>query len=984
MNETDDTDLQLNHLVHDDRWTARPKTSWRVQDALEQRVNERTRRLSAIKTEMIREFSDREHSEIELTLVKDELAADLKNMIRLHELSTRLLASTELQPLLEEVLDATIELLNADFGNIQLFNQQSKALEIVAHRGFKQDFLDHFSNVNEESAACGRAMRQGGRVIIEDVNADPSFAPHRHIAAAAGFRAVQSTPLFSRSDEVLGMISSHFRQPHRPSEHELRFIDLYAHLAAEFIERQRASDALSVSENRFRRYFELGLIGMAITSPAKRFLEVNDELCRILGYKREELLQTSWAELTHPDDLADDVEQFNRLIAGETDGYTLDKRWIRKDCRIIHSIVSAKSVRGADGSVDSVVKLVQDITKRKSAEEKLQRNEMYLAEGQRLSHTASWAWNVSTGEVYWSAELYRIVDVDPDKVKPGYPDILKYVHADDRARVQKTFEDAVREQIEYELPFRVVCSNGTIRHVNSLARPVLNEAGTVIEYVGTTIDITERIQAEEKLRRSEANLTEGQRLSHTGSWAWNVATGECFWSLEHFRIFGLDPETFEPNVENTQRLIHPDDLPLVQQTLDRAIRERKDFEVDYRLIRSDGSIRYHRGLGHPIVKETGELEFTGSVIDITERKHAEEAALKAHQQVEVILESISDNFFGLDKEGRFTYFNQHAAEQMRILGRDPDALIGRVAWEEFPDIPNKEDVMRVLSDRVVIVDESYYAPLEEWVENRMYPSKDGGLVVFQRYITQRKRTEEELRQTQAELAHVTRVSTLGELTASIAHEVNQPLGAIVTNGHACLCLLSRNDPEVKEVREAVECMIADGLRASEVIKRIRRLLKKSKGGKSSYSINNIIREVLALTAGEQNKNGINVRTELTQGLPCVIADRVQIQQVVLNLILNSKEAMSGVGWQPRELLIRSEQAEPGVLVTVTDTGVGIPSENRERAFAPFFTSKEEGLGLGLSISRTIIESHGGRLWSKPNQNGQGTTFQFMLPIGEDH
>jgi C4-dicarboxylate-specific signal transduction histidine kinase len=349
----------------------------------------------------------------------------------------------------------------------------------------------------------------------------------------------------------------------------------------------------------------------------------------------------------------------------------------------------------------------------------------------------------------------------------------------------------------------------------------------------------------------------------------------------------------------------------------------------------------------------------------------------------MILESISDNFFGLDKEGRFSYFNPHAANQMRALGRDPDALIGRVAWEEFPDMPNKENVLRALSERVVVVDELYYEPLGEWVENHMYPSNDGGLVTFQRYITERKRTEEELRKTQDELAHVTRVTTLGELTASIAHEVNQPLGAIVTNGQACLRLLSSNDPDIKEVREAVESMIADGIRASEVIKRIRRLLKKSRGGKSSYSINDNIREVLALTASELTKNRIKVQTELADDLPYVIADRVQIQQVVLNLVLNSKEAMSAACWQPRELLISTEHAESAILVTITDSGVGIAPENRERAFAPFFTSKEEGLGLGLSISQTIIESHGGRLWSKPAQNGQGTTFQFTLPIGED-
>ncbi|HEX7296241.1 MAG TPA: ATP-binding protein, partial [Pyrinomonadaceae bacterium] len=455
-----------------------------------------------------------------------------------------------------------------------------------------------------------------------------------------------------------------------------------------------------------------------------------------------------------------------------------------------------------------------------------------------------------------SPELFRIYGLDSDKVRPGYPGALEYIHAEDRARAQQTFEDAVREEKEYELAYRVLLKDGTIRHVNNLAHPVFDDTGIVVEFVGTTIDTTERVQAEERVRQ-------------------------------------------------------------------------------------------------------------------------------AYERVDMLLDSISDNFFGLDKEGRFTYFNEHAANQMKVLGRDPDALLGRVSWEEFPDMPNKEDVMRVLSDRVVIVDELYYAPLDEWVENHMYPSNDGGLVTFQRYITERKRTEEELRKTQDELAHVTRVTTLGELSASIAHEVNQPLGAIVTNGQACLHLLASNEPDIKEVREAVECMIADGIRASEVLKRIRRLLKKSRGGKSSYSINDNIREVLALTASELTKDRIKVRTELADDLPYVIADRVQIQQVVLNLVLNSKEAMSAASWQPRELLISTEHAESAILVTITDTGVGIAPENRESAFVPFFTSKEKGLGLGLSISQTIIESHGGRLWNKPNQNGQGTTFQFTLPTGED-
>jgi PAS domain S-box-containing protein len=497
-----------------------------------------------------------------------------------------------------------------------------------------------------------------------------------------------------------------------------------AELVREIGERERAEEALRVSEERFRRYFDLGLIGMAITSPDRGCLEVNDELCRILGYERSELLQKNWSEITHPDDLAADVVQFERVLAGEIDGYSLDKRWIRKDGRIIDSIMAAKCVRRADGSVDYFVGLVQDITERKQA------------------------------------------------------------------------EDSVR---------------------------------------------------------------------------------------------------------------------------------------------------------------------------------------KAREQVDMIVNSISDNFFGIDHEGRFTYFNKHAADQMRSLGKDPDALLGTVSWTEFPDMPNKQNLQRVLSERVMVADELYYGPLQEWVENHMYPSDDGGLVTFQRYVTRRKQAEEELRKAQAELAHVSRVTTLGELTASIAHEVNQPLAAIVTNGQASLRLLSRSQPDIDEARAALESMISDSLRASKVIKRIRALLKKTEPAKSTLNLNVVIREVIAIINEELKKNQISLVTELAPDLTLVIADRIQLQQVMLNLILNSNEAMSSPGWQTRELVLRSAQAGPGwVSVTVQDTGIGLGSNDHERVFDAFFTGKEGGLGLGLSISRTIIEDHGGKLWAMPNEN-QGASFQFLLP-----
>jgi PAS domain S-box-containing protein len=612
--------------------------------------------------------------------------------------------------------------------------------------------------------------------------------------------------------------------------------------------RKQAEEALRASEERFRRYFELGLIGMSMTSPTKGCLEVNDEHCRILGYERSELLHKDWTQMTHPDDLAEDLANFDRVMAGEIEGYSMDKRWIRKDGQVIHTIMAAKCVRNLDGSVDYFVGLVQDITKRK--------------------------------------------------------------------------------------------------------------------------------QSEELLR-------------------------------------------------------------------------------------------------------------------------------KAHERLDLVLNSITEQFFGLSKDWRFNYLNKHAAEQMKLLGKDPANLIGKVLWDEFDEVPDEEALRRVMDERAVITDEFLYTSLGEWVENHMYPSNDGGLVIFRKYVTQRKRAEkslleserrfsvmfnkapfaitlarlpegfivdineawmklfgftrkevvgkttaelwinrdsdvrarlyaelqqrgslrnvemtvftksgderllacnmdvigfgdneyllstinditehrradEALRQAHAELAHVNRVLTVGELTASIAHEVNQPLGAIVTNGNASLRLLSRDAADLEGTREAIECMISDAMRASEVIKRIRTLLRKVPPEKRSLNIDDTIKEVIGLTAGQLTRNQVAVHTEL-EFSPPVLGDRIQLQQVLLNLILNSNEAMSVPGWEPRELVITSQQTGlDEVMVTVRDTGIGLAPKNQERVFDAFFTSKKDGLGLGLSISRTIIEAHGGRLWCTPNAD-KGATFQFTLP-----
>ena len=375
--------------------------------------------------------------------------------------------------------------------------------------------------------------------------------------------------------------------------------------------------------------------------------------------------------------------------------------------------------------------------------------------------------------------------------------------------------------------------------------------------------LTERRRAEEELRRSEAYLAEGQRISHTGSWGWNVATGELFWSQEHFRIFGFDHETTKPSSAMFLERIHPNDRPFVEQTIDWAVRERIDFELDYRIVLTDGSTKYLQSLGHPVISESGDLvEFVGTVIDATERKGAEEA----------------------------------------------------------------------------------------------------------------------LREAQAELAHVTRVMTMGELAASIAHEINQPLAAVVTNGGACLRWLAGESPNLDEAREAAQRIIRDGNRANEVINRIRALMRKTDTEKTSLDINEVIEEVILLTRNETTRSDVTVGMELAADLPPVFGDRVQLQQLMLNLLMNGVEAMASVDDRPRELLIQSRSHESDqVLVAVQDCGKGIDMDDLEKIFDAFYTTKLQGMGMGLAISRSIVEAHGGRLWATPNE-GEGATIQFSLPM----
>jgi PAS domain S-box-containing protein len=335
-----------------------------------------------------------------------------------------------------------------------------------------------------------------------------------------------------------------------------------------------------------------------------------------------------------------------------------------------------------------------------------------------------------------------------------------------------------------------------------------------------------------------------------------------YWSDEMFRLFGFDPQQGLPMFDQWLQRIHPEDREKLKLANERTFLNKVSCDVEFRIVKPDGTVKHIHGIGHPVLSPTGELvQVVGTMVDITERKRAEE-------------------------------------------GRD------------------------------------------------------------------------RLRQLEADLAHINRVSTMGELTASLAHEIKQPIGAAVTNAEACVRLLDRDQPDIPEAREAALEMVRDARRAADIIDRVRLLYQKGSPQLDIVDVNEVIRDMVVVLHNEAIRHSVTIRADLAEGIPKVMADRVQLQQALMNLMLNGIEAMRDTSG---ELSIKSQLGEDGqLLISVTDTGVGLPTENADKIFDAFFTTKSQGTGLGLAITRSIVESHGGRIWATGN-SGRGAAFHFTLP-----
>ena len=517
--------------------------------------------------------------------------------------------------------------------------------------------------------------------------------------------------------------------------------------------------------------------------------------------------------------------------------------------------------------------------------------------------------------------------------------------------------------------------------------------------VAFVLDLTERKCAEVALMRSEAYLAEAQKLTHTGSWAWDPRTEKVLYcSEEMFRIFGLDPRESLPSRDNFRQQIHPEDRDWVKKRFEELLRERVDTFAEYRVLLPDGTVRYINASGHPVLNEDGELvEFVGTAVDVTERKRAEESLRESEAKFRDYAESASDWYWETDPDHKFTRVTDY--ERLLARGFAPVSRIGLPRWDFATDVESEPEKWKLhrsmLEARQPFRDFVYRAARSDGSlvyykiggkpvfdangEFRGYRGTGTDVTALRTAEADARENEQRYRKAELELAHANRVAAMGQLTASITHEVNQPITAAVTYALAARRFLSAEPPNFREVDNALSLVVKEGNRAGEVVDRIRALIKKAPARKDAVAINDAILEVIALTRTEAANNCVSVRTQFAESMPRAQGDRVQLQQVMLNLIVNAIQSMSGVEDGNRELHISTESIEPeGVCVAVRDTGHGLRPESLPRLFEPFYTTKPDGMGMGLSICRSIIEAHGGRLWATRCEP-RGALFQFTVP-----
>jgi len=577
----------------------------------------------------------------------------------------------------------------------------------------------------------------------------------------------------------------------------------------------------------------------------------------------------------------------------------------------------------------------------------------------------------------------------------------KLFHPDDTSHLASEWHDIMASKHAREVVGRLRRADGQYRWCTLRQKPRLDAEGNVLRWYGVVLDIEDRKQAENALKETKTALAASEEnlsliINSLPVLVWSARPdGSADFVNKSWLDYAGRPAD-QILDWGFLDLYHPDDIPGMVDIWKRDLEHSDHTVLKGRIRGADGGYRWFYFSGRKLVDANGLVRWFGVNIDIEDLQYAEnalresEAALReSEHKLNLIINTIPAMAWSCTSDGRLEYFNRNLIDYVglpfeEIVGfgfyrmfHPDDVEPMRMAWDDI--VASKKS--RPVDARIRRADGEY-----RWFNLRQSPLLDSDGNVVRWYgvvvdIEDRKRAEESLRQSQSDLAHVTRMTATGELAVSIAHEVNQPLMAIVTNAGTCLRWLQPGHIDLEQARLAAERIVRDGHRAGDIITSIRAMAQKLPAKIEKTDFKPAVREVLNLLTGELQRRGIDVGLDMAQMPIEVVGDRTQLQQVVLNLVMNSAEAMAASSGA-RRIVIRCTADEQLVKVSVSDTGRGVAVHQLERVFEAFYSTKADGIGMGLSICRSIVEAHGGRIWASSGENGDGGLFTFTLPMAE--
>jgi PAS domain S-box-containing protein len=838
----------------------------------------------------------------------------------------------------------------------------------------------HFARMRCNVGKVGQVASSRRPILVKDVAVQndwvvrPEWAKREEISSFAGH------PLIFRG-KLLGVIGVFSRQP--LSQQEFIWLGLFANQAAVAIANASAEEALRASEGN--------LAAIINTIPTTAWTTRPDGHCDFLnrgwldyaGVAAEQAQGWGWVEAIHPDDREKLVEEWQSCLAS---GIPIDAevRIRRFDNIYRWFLIRANPLRDESGNILKWYGVCTDIEDRKRGEEALRDREQSLR--LILDGIAGLVAIMSaTGEV--EAVNRQVLDYFGRSVEEmkGWS-TSNAVHPDDLPGVISTWIHSVETVSTYDVDHRLRRADGVYRWFHARGLPLRDREGRVLRWYVLLTDIDDRRRAEEALRASEVKLRQVIDAIPTLAWC-NLPDGPNeFLSKPWHDFTGLSPE--ESHGWGWSVAFHPEDMPPLMEKWRKMLVSGESDEIEARIRRHDGVYRWFLIRAQAFRDESGNIiRWYGTSTDIEDRKRAEEALARNEAFLaEGQRLSRTGSFSWCVKSGEITW-----SEQMyRIFEfeQGTTATLERVGSRIHPeDLQTFNGVIERVREGVsdfeyehrLLMPDNSVKYLQLIAHGRRDSAGQLEYIGAVQDVTQRRLSEEALGKARSELAKVASITSLGVLTASIAHEVNQPLSGIITNASTCLRMLSADPPNVDGARETVRRTIRDGNRASDVITRLRTLYSKKEPAPESMDLNEATEEVTALSLNELHRSGVMLRYELADDLPPVVGDRIQLQQVILNLLRNAADAMSAINDRPRELHIKTERHEENqVRLSVKDSGVGFTPQAADKIFEAFYTTKSDGMGIGLSVSRSIIEAHQGRLWATPNE-GPGCTFSFEIP-----